>query len=247
MLLTVDIPGTGPSGETIDTPRHRALASSTRVAILQLVRRSPDGLTAAEVVRSTGRHLTTVREHLDQLAEAGLLVRERRGDGSPGRPAWRYRAGEAPEPAAGPYRELAVALVEHLALTEDDPWAAGVAAGRGWGRKLMADAGPGDGARPGDRVLAVLDRLGFTPRVIERRGADPTLIHLQSCPFLNLVNGSADVVCGLHLGVIRGALGATGGSGAGATLEPFGAPTACVVRLSAPGTSHSDGDAAALP
>lgn len=240
MLLTVHIPAAGPAGETIDTPRHRALASSTRVAILHFVRRSPAGRTAAEVARSTGRHLSTVREHLEQLAGAGLLVRDRDAGGSPGRPAWRYRAGAVPDPAPGPYRDLAWALVEHLALTEDDPWTAGVAAGRGWGRRLAAGAGPKSGAGAGDRLVTILDRLGFAPRVVQRRAADPAVIHLEICPFLDLVNGSTpDVVCGLHLGVIRGALGAAGASGAGATLTPFGAPTACVVRLQ----SFGNGDA----
>lgn len=228
MLGTVEMLRKVSPAEMIDTSRHRALASATRVAILQLVRRSPAGLTAAEVAQATGRHLSTVREHLDQLAEAGLLTRERRGDGSPGRPAWRYRAGEEPETGAGPYRELAGALVAHLAMTEEDPWQAGVAAGRGWGRKLAAGASPGAARK---RLLEILDRLGFAPRVLERHGDDATVIHLLSCPFLEFVKGSPDVVCGLHLGVIRGALGATGGSGAEVTLEPFGRPNACVVHL----------------
>lgn len=222
---------TGPSGESIDTSRHRALASATRVAIMRLVRGAPDGLTAAEVARDVGRHLSTVREHLDQLTAAGLLRRERASGGAPGRPAWRYRAAASPDAAAGPYRELAVALVEHLAATEDDPWRAGVAAGRGWGRRLAAGVPPGVGPRPGDRVLAVLDRLGFAPHVAARHGAEPTVIHLRNCPFRDLVDRTSDVVCGLHLGVIRGAVGAAGGSTADARLAPFGAPAACVVRL----------------
>ncbi|HEX5542209.1 MAG TPA: helix-turn-helix domain-containing protein [Micromonospora sp.] len=225
----------GPSGETIDTPRHRALASPVRVVILHLVRRSPAGLTTAEVAEATGRHPTTVREHLDQLTAAGLLLRERSGSGSPGRPAWRYRAGQPPEPAAGPYQELAGALVEHIALTEEDPWAAGMAVGRTWGRKLISDTGTGPtgGARVGDRLVAILERLGFAPRVVQRAAAEPAEVHLHSCPFLGLVDTSPDVVCGLHLGVIRGALGAAGAAGTDAELVPFGAATACVIRLAA--------------
>lgn len=233
MLVTVDTTRAGPVGGTIDTPRHRALASAARVVILHLVRRAPHGLTAAEVAEATGRHLSTVREHLDQLTEAGLLVRQRRSDGTPGRPAWRYRAVSAPDAAApGLYRELAGALVEHLVRTEDDPWAAGMAAGRAWGRKLIAASGPPRG-RPGQRLIAVLDRLGFVPRVAEHDGADPAVIHLHACPFLDLVDSNADLVCGLHLGVLRGALGAAGAPGTEVALQPFGAPNACVVQLGA--------------
>ena len=221
----------GPVGETIDTSRHRALASTTRALILQLVRRAPRGLTAAEVAAATGRHLTTVREHLDQLTEAGLLERERRADGTPGRPAWRYRSVSEPVRAAGPYRELAGALVDHLVRTEQDPWAAGTAAGRVWGRKLMAAAGS-TAARPEQRLIAVLDRLGFAPRLAEQDN-DGAVIHLHACPFLDLVHSSADLVCGLHLGVLHGALGAAGAHGTDVALQPFGAPNACVVQLRA--------------
>ncbi|MEU0557290.1 helix-turn-helix domain-containing protein, partial [Dactylosporangium sp. NPDC006015] len=87
----METPSVGPSGETIDTPQHRALGSASRVSILQLVRAAGGGLTAADVVAETGLHLSTVRAHLDRLAETGLLVKARASGGQPGRPAWRYR------------------------------------------------------------------------------------------------------------------------------------------------------------
>ncbi|HEX6968217.1 MAG TPA: helix-turn-helix domain-containing protein [Micromonosporaceae bacterium] len=224
--------GLGPAGESVDTARHRALASTTRVVILLLVRQAPRGLTAAEVAQATGRHLTTVREHLEQLTSAGLLIRQRDHGGTPGRPAWRYRpaAGQVETPSGGPYRELAAALVEHIVSTESDPWAAGVSAGRAWGRRLVADVQPVT-ARPGQRLLAVLERLGFAPRVAVANQDEPEVVHLHACPFLDLVGSSADLVCGMHLGVLRGALEAAGAPGVRPALEPFGAPGACVVRM----------------
>ncbi|HET9518767.1 MAG TPA: winged helix-turn-helix domain-containing protein, partial [Actinoplanes sp.] len=74
---------TGPRGETIDTPHHRALGSSSRVNILRLVRAADSGLTAAEVATHTGQHLSTTRAHLDRLTEAGLLVKARSSGGQP--------------------------------------------------------------------------------------------------------------------------------------------------------------------
>ncbi|PWU43540.1 transcriptional regulator, partial [Micromonospora globispora] len=82
---------TGPTGETIDTPRHRALGTASRVTILKLVRDAEGGMTAAEVAERTGQHLSTTRTHLDRLVEAGLLVKARASGGQAGRPAWRYR------------------------------------------------------------------------------------------------------------------------------------------------------------
>jgi predicted ArsR family transcriptional regulator len=223
-----------PPGDVPDTTRHRALSAVSRVRMLDLLRRAGSGLTAAEVVEATGLHPSTVRAHLDQLAESGLARRHRQGDGTPGRPAWRYEAVAGAEadtaPADGPYRALAAALIGHLARDEADPHAAGVRAGRDWGRSLAASL---DRGAPADGLVQVLDRLGFSPQVVERSMAGTTVLHLRTCPFLDLALADPDVVCGVHQGVIGGALGALGASAAGAELQPFAAPGACVVRVRA--------------
>jgi predicted ArsR family transcriptional regulator len=231
--------GLGPSGEVVDTARHRALSAASRVRMLELVRRADGGLTAAQVVEATGLHPSTVRAHLDQLTESGLLTRHRRGDGSPGRPAWQYQAAPRPDGSDGqspvgdrPYRELAAALIEHLARDADDPHTAGVRAGRGWGRALAAPlAGSSTRTAPVDGLVGVLDQLGFTPHVVERPDPGSAVVHLRSCPFLELALANPDVVCGVHEGVIGGALGALGASAADTDLQPFAAPGACVVRV----------------
>lgn len=241
-LSLVDTQPLGPTSEATDTSRHRALAGASRVRMLSLVRRAADGLTAAQVAQATGLHPSTVRTHLDQLTESGLLIRHRRSDGSPGRPAWRYRAVPRPDAdaaagsgaAARPYQALAAALVAHLARDEQDPHAAGVRAGRDWGRALGA---PAAGTAPVDGLVRVLDRLGFTPQVVRRPDREPAVVHLMSCPFLELAEAHPDVVCGVHLGVIGGALGAMGASAADGELQPFAVPGACVVRVGARGAA----------
>lgn len=207
----------------------------SRAGILELVRASGTGLTVAEVARDRGLHLSTVRAHLEQLTEAGLLAREPTRGGSPGRPAWLYRAVSAPGRADSLYRDLAGALVGHLARAEENPAAAGEQAGRDWGRRLARRDGPPDTTREPtiDGLVRVLAKLGFSPRVVSRDGDAAGVLHLRTCPFLDLVGTNQDVVCGLHLGVIRGALGGLGASTAGTSLEPFGAEGACVVRLGA--------------
>ena len=224
----------GPTGDVPDTARHRALSAVSRVQMLDLLRRG-DGLTAAEVAEATGLHPSTVRAHLEQLAASGLATRARTGDGTPGRPAWRYRAAApAPSSAPSPYQELAAALVGYLARDEDDPHATGVRAGRDWGRSLAASL---SSARhedaPIDGMVRVLDRLGFTPRVVDRTTTGSAEVHLRSCPFLDLAMTNPDVVCGVHQGVIGGALNALGAPGAQTDLEPFAMPGACVVKVRA--------------
>jgi Predicted transcriptional regulator len=161
MLGVMETRGTGPSGETIDTPRHRALGSASRVAILRMVRAADAGLTASDVAERTGLHFSTVRAHLERLVDAGLLIKARASDGGPGRPAWRYRAA-APEPAPAPYRTLAAALLEHLATAGGGvPVAA--QAGQVWGGRLAAALSSPAG--PVEATVAVLSDLGFDPQV----------------------------------------------------------------------------------
>jgi predicted ArsR family transcriptional regulator len=230
----------GPSGETIDTSRHRALGSANRVAILRLVRAGDAGLTGAEVVERTGLHPSTVRVHLERLVETGLLVKARASGGAPGRPAWRYRAAAA-EPAPAPYRTLAAALLDHLAGAGGGTPAA-VTAGRAWGRRLATAASLP--AEPATVVMDVLTQLGFDPQPAPSSSAPPgnaapsgdtaVEVHLRTCPFLDLVGQHPDVMCGLHAGMITGVLHAAGAADGQAVLEPFGAPAACVVRLRVP-------------
>src|SRR5690554_3652377 len=121
----------GPAGETVDTPRHRALSSPTRVTILHLIRGSARGMTAGEVADATGLHLSTARAHLERLTGTGLVVRARASGGVPGRPAWRYRSA-APDPAPALYRYLAAALLEHLAASGGDTRAEAALVGERW-------------------------------------------------------------------------------------------------------------------
>ncbi|HEY8453674.1 MAG: helix-turn-helix domain-containing protein [Micromonosporaceae bacterium] len=210
MTAPTTAPAGGPAGEPVEISRHRALGSPTRAAMLHLVRSSPDGLTAGEVAARTGLHLSTARDHLDRLVDAGMLVRERyRQAGRRGRPAWRYRSS-APGPAPSPYRSLAAALLDHLAPTP----AAVEQAGRAWGRRLAAEEAVG---APVEVLRRVLDRLGFAPDVSAGSATGTVDLRLRACPFIELVHRHREAMCGLHQGVIRGVL-----EGAGADAAPAG-------------------------
>ncbi len=234
-LLSVTTVNIGPTGQAIDTTQHRALGTVSRASILELTRAADGGLTIAEISARTGLHPSTARSHLDRLVNAGLLVKARASGGQPGRPAWRYRTVPEEAPAPAPYRALTAALLDHLARqSRGDARTEAVRAGHDWGRHLAA-ATP-RGQKPVDTAIAVLRGLGFDPDL--KQAADGhTEIHLHTCPFLELVSQNPDAICGLHVGVVRGALEQAGAPASDAVLEPFGAPTACVVRLSLPSDS----------
>ncbi|UQU61803.1 helix-turn-helix domain-containing protein [Couchioplanes caeruleus] len=198
-----------------------------RAAILDLVR-TAGGVTAAEVADHAGLPVSTIRDHLDALVAAGLLAKARASGGLPYRPAWRYRA-VTDDPTSSAYGRLLTAVLEHLGDEAADR-AVADRVGRRWGGLL---AGARDDDRdPVEALVAVLDALGFTPRVAA--GGDTTEVWLRSCPYLGLVRDHPDAMCRLHAGVIRGALHHSGADD-DAVLEPFAAPEGCVVRLRAAG------------
>jgi predicted ArsR family transcriptional regulator len=84
------------------------------------------------------------------------------------------------------------------------------------------------------RVIGALTELGFEP---EPPGGGRTReIRLRHCPFLDLVDEHADVICSLHLGLMQGALAALNGPVAVDRLDPFVEPDLCVAHLATTGT-----------
>jgi hypothetical protein len=60
-------------------------------------------------------------------------------------------------------------------------------------------------------------------------------VGLRHCPFLELAEARAQVVCRVHLGLMQGAMGAWGTSLTVHRLEPFAEPGPCAAHLSAAG------------
>ena len=205
--------------------RDRASASTTRVAILRLVRAAPDGLTASDVATNVGLHAATARTHLDQLARVGLLTRSRADIRARGRPAWLYRC-DAPRPTPSLYRSLTAAILAHLTAEDGSP----ARVGESWGRRLARDAA---GADPVDTVVRVLHGLGFAPHVLgDKSDAGAVAVNLPACPFADLVASSAGPTCALHLGLIRGVLAGAGSPTAdAAVLAPLRTASGCVAWL----------------
>lgn len=206
--------------------RRRALAGSSRLRILRALREEGP-LDADELAERVGLHRNTVRAHLEVLERAGLVERETDRSGRPGRPRLRYRA--VPEQASG-YLLLSRILTDHLARSRARVADRMVEAGRVWGRSevraQVAGGSPADGIQA---VVDLLDELGFAPEVRRSRGGAKVLLH--ACPFREVAEEHPEIVCSVHLGLIRGALEALGSSTLEADLEPFVEPELCVAHL----------------
>lgn len=216
-------PALGP----LPTPPPEALPP-TRAAVLAAVG-AQGSVTMRVLAQTTGLHANTLREHLDLLVASGHVRRTRVPTGGRGRPPWAYEAsGARPdiEPAG-----LAAALVGHVRRTSTDVRGDALAAGIGWGRQVAREAA-GDGSRATghDRLVELLDRTGFGP-VVE---AGDDVVRLTRCPLLELAVADPEVVCSVHLGLVRGALTELGASNPeSAELLAFAEPGACRLELAA--------------
>ena len=218
-------------------------------------------VTISALAAMTGLHQNTVREHLDQLVEAGAATKTKAPSSGRGRPASLYRAIGSPKTGSSEYLGLASVLAAQIDRTSMNPRADGIAAGLDWGRDLArevaqnrADAEehtPADERTPAEETLALLDTLGFAPESVtsdaeailsdERApGADVHSFRLTRCPLLEAAHEYPDIVCGVHLGLVRGALEVFGDPAAESELDPFSEPGACRLHLSdgASGSTH---------
>lgn len=213
----------------IDVRAHRVLASISRIAVLEALRRAEGPMVVRELAAQMGLHDNTVRKHLDLLVESGFATRVRDGTARRGRPRYVYAAVPEPSPAEAPlrnYRLLASVFAEYL-YDRDDRQAAAEEAGRRFGARSVDEPGDGDDPPAVERVVQLLDDIGFRPEL----AADGSEIRLRHCPFHELARDRPEVVCGIHLGLIRGALEQLGATEETVRLVPFVTPTLCVVQI----------------
>jgi predicted ArsR family transcriptional regulator len=211
------------------------MLSKSRAALLELLRRHPEPTSLAALVAATGLHANTLREHLEGLLGQGLVRRHRSEPTGRGRPAWLYEAAE--DDAAGgrsDYAGLAATLASAIDRSSGSPREDAINAGRGWGRELARGT-----SRPAPRttseahrqVAELLDEIGFAPAYDAQR----SLVRLNECPLLEAAHKFPDVVCGVHLGIVRGALEEYGADPSNTDLFPFSEPGACRLELRAAG------------
>jgi predicted ArsR family transcriptional regulator len=108
--------------------------------------------------------------------------------------------------------------------------------GRVWGRYLVEEPAPH--APPLDihdameRVVGVLTDIGFAP---EADSDDEHLVRLHDCPFREVARTRREVVCSVHLGLLRGIAEKSGNVLTIDALEPFVEPSLCLIRVSPAG------------
>jgi len=203
--------------------RTRGLGPS-RAEVLEYLRNADAAQPVGAVAAAVGLHENTARFHLDALIESGLVRRDSEPRNQPGRPRVLYRA----QPVAGDqqYHQLAAAMVRHFAGPLDDAGSRAEAAGEAWGAELLAEL-PLAPVAALPRLVGCLARLGFQPELLPE--PIPSIV-LRPCPYAELAGEHPEIVCRMHLGMMRGLLDDTGPWTVEA-LEPYATADSCIVRL----------------
>lgn len=194
------------------------------------------GLSAGELAEQLDLHVTTVRFHLDQLVSAAVLTTDKR-PGRIGRPRKIYRfrpGGLAPANQAEAFEALARLLAETWQVTEDGLPLTPEEAGRRWAANRMpADEEARPSASVGEwigkvgRTVDLLAEWGYTPEMATRNQGSTAELTLVDCPFLALADDRPELVCGVHRGLLRGAMDAVGEKDTDISLTPFVGPRRC--------------------
>ncbi|HEU5417528.1 MAG TPA: helix-turn-helix domain-containing protein [Streptosporangiaceae bacterium] len=204
----------------------------SRTDVLDMLHAADGPLGVQDVAQRMGLHPNTARFHLEALVEAGLAVRETEGRETPGRPRIGYRAVADSPAGRRRYRLLAEMLTSLIAETMPEPGAAAEDAGREWGAFLAGQPLPYQRLTSEEaisKLTVILEKLGFAPQVEAGDRASRLLLH--QCPFREVAEHHQDVVCSLHLGLLRGALTRMRAPVTAERLEPFVEPGLCVASL----------------
>lgn len=199
-----------------------------RVDVLSTLKASATPMTIAQIAAELTVHANTVRFHLEHLESGGQVERVQPHHRSPGRPPQLYRAVRRMDPT-GPthYRMLAEILANGLAA-DDNPAAKAREMGHAWGRTMPRPAADS----PVDALVQTLGDIGFAPEPPE-----DDQLRLRHCPFLELAQTRAAIVCPIHLGLMQGALESWQAPVAVERLDAFVEPDLCVARLGPKGDS----------
>lgn len=196
---------------------HGALAVASRVRLLDALRGSERPLDARELAAVCGLHVSTVRFHLDVLSEAGLVRSHSEPPRTRGRPRLLYAPASVGDTGARKqtgYQMLATLLAAHWAETSAERAQRAERAGWAVAREqgFSPRSSPSMTAEESmAQVSGLFAELGFEPELAPE-GQD-LQIRLHACPFRAVAQDHPEVVCSMHLGLLRGALAELGGAG----------------------------------
>ena len=209
---------------TTELLRAAARLSAKQREVLGALKKFPEGARVDDLSDALGMHVNTIRGHLDELIEDGIVFSIPAAAGGRGRPRQVYFArSPRQDSVAAEY----ISLVEVLAqLLPDSDGNAAREAGRAWARRAAAGLPP---ERRMGELVSRLREMGFDPRL--RDGGNEVGLH--ACPFITAGGQRpAPAICVMHEGYLQEVCASEAVS-----LFPFDRPGQCGVRF---GTTPGD-------
>jgi predicted ArsR family transcriptional regulator len=204
--------------------------SASRKDVIEKLRSAHGPLSVAQLAKRTGLHINTARFHLDGLVCDGLARRKVEQSGTRGRPRILYISRDSVGPRSfGLLAQLLTTLVTSL----DGASEAILAIGRSWGGNLINEISP---EPPVDldealvRFSALLEAIGFAPEIV-KTSPRKVEVRLHHCPFREVAELNAEVICKLHLGLMQGALSQLHAPVEALPLHPFVRQNLCTSTL----------------
>lgn len=202
----------------------------SRARVLATLQAAAEPLGVGEVAAKVRLHLNTARFHLDGLVEQGLAERITEERETPGRPRALYSpCRDVAAAGRRSYQLLAHILTSSVARGRYRERAA-LEAGQEWGRHLVARPASTrrmTAASATKQLVETLDDIGFDPESVPRKHQ----IRLHHCPFREAAAEHPEVVCTVHLGLMRGVLAELDAPLDAERLEPFVEPNLCITHL----------------
>jgi predicted ArsR family transcriptional regulator len=215
------------------TQTHGALAVASRQRLLDALRSSDRPLDVRELAATCGLHVTTARFHLDVLTDAGLVTSQFGQSGTRGRPRRLYTPASRTFATDGHtgYGLLSTILAAHWAGNRDERAQRAEQAGWAWAgqREPVPIVGETTLSEAAVRVNAVFAELGFDPELV--RDEETLQIRLHACPFRAVAVTNPEVVCSIHLGLLRRTLADVHAPPNSVALQPFVRPDLCLARI----------------
>jgi predicted ArsR family transcriptional regulator len=143
---------------------------------------------------------------------------------------------------------LADILASYLAASSKIPAGLAEEAGHAFAKRHWRSIRPATPVPANEiihRVVAMFTEFGFEPE-LTRRGQD-LQIRLHACPFRTIASRYPEVVCAMHLGLLRGTLVELGASTTTARLRSFVEPHLCVAHITSTSQSAPDADKLRAP
>lgn len=200
--------------------------TSRRDEVLQALYDASQPLSIRDLADQLGVHVNTVRHHLDGLSADGMVESVAAATATPGRPPLMFRPVRSLDRGGERNFQLLARVLATTVASSPQGGARACEAGESWGRSLVEDPRPLGARAATNRLVGLMDDLGFAPDTPVRG-----TIGLRQCPFLELIDDHRDVVCRVHLGLMRGALDAFDAPLTVTRLDPLVEPDLCVAHL----------------